>query len=161
MEEHRWRQGPAGFENKLILNNMGTRADFYIRKDGQMKWLGSQGLDGYPDGIEDSVLSAIEESEFEKVVNDYLSRRNDATFPRDGWPWPWDDSCTTDYAYIFESGKVMSSCFGGPLFDPQKADEENAGDAPLPQGYFPDMKDIKNIAYDKRSGALFISVRQH
>jgi hypothetical protein len=141
---------------------MDTRADFYIRKEGQMKWLGSQGWDGYPDGIENKVLSAADEGEFESVVNEYLSRRNDATFTKDGWPWPWNDSCTTDYAYIFENGKVLSSCFGGPLFDPLKliegdGDSDTVETKSLPVGYFPDMKDIKNIAYDNRSGAIFIS----
>lgn len=32
---------------------MGTRADFYVRQDNQMKWLGSKGYDGYPDGIKE------------------------------------------------------------------------------------------------------------
>lgn len=138
---------------------MGTRADFYVRKDNQMKWLGSHGYDGYPDGIADNLLSTTDESEYELIVREYLDKRNDATFPEQGWPWPWSDSCTTDYAYIFENGKVMSSCFGGPLFDPLQMDEENDGSNPLPPNYFPDMKDKQNIAYDNRSGALFISVR--
>lgn len=140
---------------------MGTRADFYTRKDGQMKWLGSQGWDGYPEGINEKLLGATDEAEYEQIVNQYLSNRKDATFPKDGWPWPWNDSRTTDYAYIFENGKVMSSCFGGPLFDPLKeeeeSDEEGKDNAKM-EGYFPDMKDIQNSAYDNRSGALFISV---
>ena len=126
-----------------------------------MKWLGSKGFDGYPDGIDEKVLKSTDEQEYEKVVADFLSSANDATFPNQGWPWPWNDSRTTDYAYIFENGKVMSSCFGGPLFDPLKADAENEEEDHecLPAGYFPDMKDVQNIAYDDRSGAIFISVR--
>lgn len=142
---------------------MGTRADFYIRKEGKMKWLGSQGWDGYPDGIDNKVLSATDEVQFETVVNDYLIVRKDATFPKDGWPWPWNDSRATDYSYVFENGKVMASNFGYPLFDPLKSDDdttEDDQDEIKLEGFFPDMKDIKNIAYDNRSGAMFISVRR-
>jgi len=140
---------------------MGTRADFYIRKNNQMKWLGSKGYDGYPDGIDGKVLAATEEVDYETKVVVFLKEENDATFPEQGWPWPWNDSCTTDYAYIFENNKVLASCFGGPLFDPQQSDEERESENSnvLPAGYFPDMKDKQNIAYDNRSGALFISIR--
>jgi hypothetical protein len=140
---------------------MGTRADFYIRKEGKMKWLGSQGLDGYPEGIDDKVLQATTEAEFELSVNEYLRNRNDATFPKDGWPWPWNDSRTTDFSYIFEDGKVMASNFGYKLFDPliiSEDDGDDDDDVKL-EGYFPDMKNIQNIAYDKRSGAIFLSVK--
>lgn len=142
---------------------MGTRADFYIRKEGKMKWLGSHGWDGYPDGIENKVLAATDETEYEAKVNEYLSARKDATFPKDGWPWPWNDSRTTDYSYIFENGKVMASNFGYPLFDPLKAEDdttEDDQDEIKLEGFFPDMKDVQNTAYDNRSGAIFISVRQ-
>ncbi len=37
---------------------MGTRADFYVRQDNQMKWLGSKGNDSYPNGVEEKVLKA-------------------------------------------------------------------------------------------------------
>lgn len=142
---------------------MGTRADFYIRKDNQMKWLGSKGYDGYPDGIDESIFEATTEEDYEAKTIAFLKEEDDATFPEQGWPWPWNDSCTTDYAYIFENNKVMAICFGGPLFDPLKAGEEskegNEDEKSLPAGYFPDMKDKQNIAYDNRSGVLFISVR--
>jgi hypothetical protein len=161
MEEHSRRvKGSTGFLKQINTQYMGTRADFYIRKDNQMKWVGSKGYDGYPDGIDESVLKATTEQDYEAKTIAFLKEENDATFPEHGWPWPWKDSRTTDYAYIFENDKVMSSCFGGPLFDPLLTDEENEKDDPLPAGYFPDMKDKQNIAYDNRSGALFISVRR-
>lgn len=139
---------------------MGTRADFYIRKEGQMKWLGSQGWDGHPESIAGTVLSATTENEFEAAVVDYASKRNDWTSPQNGWPWPWSDSRTTDYSYVFEDGKVMASCFGYKLFDPlevQDESDEDEDDTKL-ENYFPDMKALQNIAYDNRSGALFISI---
>lgn len=140
---------------------MGTRADFYIRKDNQMKWLGSKGYDGYPEGINETVLKATSEEEFEANVIDFLKEKDDATFPEQGWPWPWNDSRTTDYSYIFENNKVKASCFGYPLFDPLQKEEydDNDEDKQKMAGYFPDMKDKQNIAYDNRSGALFISIR--
>lgn len=125
-----------------------------------MKWLGSQGWDGYPDGIDNKVLSETTEDGFENTVNEYLSARRDATFPKDGWPWPRNDSRTTDYSYIFENGKVMASNFGYPLFDPLKEDDEGGEkEEAKMDGYFPDMKDIQNVAFDDRSGVLFISMR--
>lgn len=139
---------------------MGTRADFYIRKEGKMKWLGSQAWDGYPDGIDKKVLSATAEGDFETIVNEYLGARKDATFPKDGWPWPWADSRTTDYSYIFENGKVMASNFGYPLFDPLAAEDDATEDDREPvkmEGFFPDMKDIQNVTYGERSGVILIS----
>jgi hypothetical protein len=52
---------------------------------------------------------------------------NDATRPEDGWPWPWEDSRTTDYAYAFDNGKVWASCFGYAWFDPLEEEPEDDG----------------------------------
>jgi hypothetical protein len=30
-----------------------------------------------------------------------LKKREDATVPDKGWPWPWKTSHTTDYSYVF------------------------------------------------------------
>lgn len=42
---------------------MGTRADFYVRKDSQMEYLGSIAWDGYPSGIDEAVLRSTDEKE--------------------------------------------------------------------------------------------------
>lgn len=138
---------------------MGTRADFYVRKDGQMKWIGSKSYDGYPDGIEEKVLKASTSEEFEAETEAFLKAEDDATFPNEGWPWPWDDSRTTDYSYIFENGKVMASCFGYPLFDPLEGEndgEENEGEEAKMDGYFPDMSHLKNVKFGGKGSGIMI-----
>ena len=142
---------------------MGTRADFYVRQDNQMKWLGSKGYDGYPDGIEEKVLKSTTAEEFEAETEVFLKAEGDATFPNEGWPWPWNDSRTTDYSYIFENGKVMASCFGYPLFDPLEEEKEDEEESEVEEakmiGYFPDMSQLKNVKFgSKGSGMMVVSL---
>lgn len=138
---------------------MGTRADFYIRNENsepKMKWLGSVGMDGYPDGIDKEVLTSITDSEFETQVLCFLKNKRHSTMPEEGWPWPWDDSRTTDYSYVFENGKVLASCFGYPLFDPLKEERENDDTEDKLDGFFPDMTAIKNVQMGEKSGLIII-----
>lgn len=139
---------------------MGTRADFYLRNENtepKMKWLGSVALDGYPEGIDNKVLKATTDQEFITEVDNFLNRKSHATFVKDGWPWPWDNSQTTDYAYICESGKVMASSFGSALFDPTiKPSEDEENESKIPNGYFPDMTDIKNVQWGDKSGLIIL-----
>lgn len=130
---------------------MGTRADFYVKKENQMTWLGSIGWDGYPDGINSEVFEATTEEEFKEKINAFFSERDDVSLPANGWPWPWNDSSTTDYAYIFENNKVMGSCFGAGVFDPLK-NEDDEGELPE----FPNMSNLKNVAFGKKSGLIVI-----
>src|SRR5688500_6281329 len=97
---------------------MGTRADSYVGRGKDAKWVGSIPFDGYPDGIDKKVLKAKTEAKFLEAINGFFGDR--ATLPSMGWPWPWDDSGTTDYAYAFDSGKVWASRFGHAWFDPLK-----------------------------------------
>lgn len=135
---------------------MGTRADFYVRKNQEMKWLGSKGYDGYPDGIEEKVLKSSTVEEFESETVAFLKSQDDSTFPNEGWPWPWNDSKGTDYAYIFENGKVMASNFGYPLFDPLGEDEEIKAEATELDNYFPDMRAIKNVKFGGKASGLMV-----
>lgn len=142
---------------------MGIRADFYVRKEKVMTWLGSIADDGYPDGIDEDVLKSQTQEEFESNVKEFLSKEESATLPENGWPWPWNDSRTTDYSYIFEGGKVMASCFGYSLFDPLVLDEdeeEDEEDNEKLKDYFPDMSEFKNVAIagNKRSGVIVFTV---
>lgn len=148
---------------------MGTRADFYVRikkapQQIEMKWLGSVAFDGYPEGFDEGAgliaLTSKTQEEFEAAIAEMLYKRNDATMPDDGWPWPWNDSLTTDYAYVFEDGAVRGFCVGCP-FDLQKriafGNEDNEGEwAKEEVGYFPDMSSIKNVTFGKRSGLIVI-----
>src|SRR5687767_2776564 len=104
---------------------MGTRADFYEGRGTEAEWLGSIAWDGYPEGIDDTILKATDSEIYRSRVTAFLESRDDATFTEKGWPWPWDDSRTTDYAYALDEGKVWASCFGHGWFDPltQNADD--------------------------------------
>lgn len=128
---------------------MGTRADFYVGRGEQAEWLGSIALDGYPDGIPMSIRTARTKMKYRNSVEMFLRKCRHATFPKDGWPWPWEDSLTTDYSYSFEDGRVWASRFGSEWF-------ETAGTEPeeLKEGVavFPNMKSKQRVTLGKRSG---------
>ncbi len=93
---------------------MGTRADFYVGKGSDAEWIGSIAWDGYRESIPKSVSESTEESSFRAAVFDFLKQRDDASFPSDGWPWPWDSSEKSDCSYWFFDGKVwmdFSGCY--------------------------------------------------
>src|SRR5690606_34786995 len=89
---------------------MGTRADFWIGYGADAEWLGSVAWDGYEWDEDPScpVMTAKTADEFREAVRALLEPRTDATYPEQGWPWPWNDSALTDYAYVFHNGKVHS-----------------------------------------------------
>jgi hypothetical protein len=134
---------------------MGTRADFYIGRGKSAEWLGSIAWGGYPESIDKKLLKAKTKDNFVSALNKFFKGRDDVTLPKDGWPWPWDDSNTTDFSYAFDDGKVYATCFGSHWFDPliEQSDEcqEREG-----KSEFPNMKNIKNIAFNKRSGLIII-----
>lgn len=127
---------------------MGTRADFYAGRGPEAEWLGSIAWDGYPKGVfhasglpQPSTVTDM--TTWRADVSEFLDGRDDGTTPDRGWPWPWDDSGTTDYSYAFDDGKVWGSFFGGPWFDasqPQPDEEDEAGSPAV----HPDMSDRKN-----------------
>ena len=89
---------------------MGTRADFYVGIGKDAEWLGSVAFDGYEweeDG-DSRIAKATTEKEYRAAVAEMLGSRDDATLPEMGWPWPWNDSNTTDYAYAFKNGTVKA-----------------------------------------------------
>ena len=102
------------------------------------------------------LLSCTAEGKWRAEVSQMLDQRNDATTPIMGWPWPWDNSRTTDYAYAFDEGKVWAASFGTCWFDPLQPEPELSN---IKQWcVFPDMSSIKNVAMDKRSGLLFLRI---
>ena len=133
---------------------MGTRADFYVGRGKSAEWLGSIAWDGYPDGIPESVKGAESEASYRDAVRAMLDGREDATVPAMGWPWPWDDSGTTDYTYAFDGGTVHASCFGSPWWAAvEEAPEDVEG---LPADH-PDMSARKATTLGKRSGLMVFS----
>lgn len=141
---------------------MGTRADFYVGRGLEAEWLGSIAWDGYPSGIDDVVLTAATEELYRETVAAFLGRE-DGTLPEMGWPWPWDDSNTTDYSYAFDDGCVWGSSFGAPWFQitldddryGQPYDDSETGAKPE----FPDMKSRQNVNYGARSGVIIVGHR--
>jgi len=121
---------------------MGTRADFYVGSGKNAEWLGSVAWDGYEWEDSDNDIHKVKnETEYREYVNNILVNRDDATFPKDGWPWPWNDSNTTDCIYSYENNKV--NCYG---FKDDEIQKE-----------WPDMSKIKNVNFGKRSGLVVIS----
>ena len=95
---------------------MGTRADFYVGRGKDAEWVGSYAFDGHPASLAETILAATTEEEFRSAIVAELAGRDDATAPERGWPWPWEDSNTTDYAYAFD-GKLFGSSSGHPWFE--------------------------------------------
>lgn len=146
---------------------MGTRADFYVGRGKMAEWLGSIAWDGYPDEESHRGLSqSTEESVYRQRVSAFLASRDDATLPDMGWPWPWDDSGTTDYAYAFDAGDVLVSNYGGSWMTVSEALDHDSigedGDDAEPSGdpaEFPDMSSQKKTTFGKRSGIIVVHDR--
>src|SRR3990172_3601115 len=117
---------------------MGTRADFYIGRGEKAEWLGSIAWDGYRDGLPDEMFESKTETEWRERVVKFITSRKDGTLPARGWPWPWEDSNTTDCAYSFHEGNAIEL----------KTDGTEV---------FPNMKAIQNVTYGKRSGTITIT----
>lgn len=137
---------------------MGTRADFYVGRGPDAEWLGSIAWDGHPDSIDIDVLRSTSEAVYRANVARFLGGRDDSTLPERGWPWPWNDSGTTDYAYALGDGAVWASSFGRPWFkvDPEVEEFGEPEDADGEPAVFPDMTERKNVRYDRGSGVIII-----
>lgn len=141
---------------------MGTRADFYVGRGPEAEWLGSIAWDGDPSGVDVDVLRSTTDATFRANVDRFFSERDDVTLPARGWPWPWNNSGTTDYAYALDEGAVWASNFGRPWFrvDPQaegcgEPDDDVEDDGPPREpAIFPDMAERKNTRFDKGSGLI-------
>lgn len=137
---------------------MGTRADYYIGRGKDAEWLGSSAWDGYPSGVQPVVWANTMEA-FTRAVARRVAKHDGST-PEDGWPWPWDNSRTTDYAYAWDDGRVWVSCFGMEWVPAREWDsmEQEAMDA-LAQDVaeFPDMSDRKSVTFGPRSGLIVVS----
>jgi hypothetical protein len=103
---------------------MGTGADFYIGRGKNAEWIGSIFCDGYPEGIQSELFLARNEREFRLEVELLLKERENSRKPNKGWPWPWNDSLTTDYSYCWD-GKVLITCFGYGWITKEEIDEHN------------------------------------
>ncbi len=139
---------------------MGTRADFYLGFGEGSEWLGSVAWDGYQwaEGESNALMDSQTPDEFRQAVKEIQAIRDDFTTPEMGWPWPWSDSRTTDYAYCLEDDgefvSVVPYIFGSPIADTE--DDEERESLPKREGW-PDMTDVQNVTLGGRSGVMFIS----
>ncbi len=136
---------------------MGTRADFYVGRGKKAEWLGSVAYDGCPEGIDDAVLAAADEAVYRSAVSDFLKRREDGTTPDRGWPWPWEDSHLTDYAYAFDDRGVFVTSGEYYPWLLATGDLEGQLDKGDVRVEFPDMTSVQNVTLGSRSGVLFLS----
>lgn len=139
---------------------MGTRADFYVGRGKDAEWLGSIAWDGHEDSTFDKdgpPVAPENEKAWRDGVAGFLAKREDGTTPARGWPWPWEDSNTTDFAYAFDGGKVYGTCFGHGwwLVAEQLANPTDPTEAPK-SCVFPNMKDGQRVTFGPRSGVIVV-----
>lgn len=135
---------------------MGTRADYYLGRDGT--WLGSIAWDGYPAGQPADLLAATTEAEYQEALAGLLERK-DASIPAvHGWPWPWEDSALTDYAYAYEDGAVWVCRFDGPW---HPAGEELPDEEPKGSHAWPLHGGVaQEVTLGPRSGLIVATVKR-
>lgn len=139
---------------------MGTRADFYVGKGKDAEWLGSIAWDGYE--TSEAIETAKSDADFRAAVSTFLASRDDATLPDQGWPWPWNDSGTTDCSYWFFDGQCWEALGRPDRYVPVSSlpEDESEHDAVIGRCElieFPDMAARKNVTLGPRSGVIFIS----
>ncbi len=119
---------------------MGTRADFYIQHNSKLSkedWIGSLAWGGYPAGLPDAIMKATDAPTFRHAVTEFAQGRTDFTSADEGWPWPWDSSRMTDYAYVFlpHAATVGINYWGG-------------------RRQWPAMSSMMNVQWGVQSGLL-------
>lgn len=129
---------------------MGTRADFYVGAGPAAEWIGSIAYDGHPSwqGKPAAWMRFRSERGFRRYVNTVLAKRDDFTCPADGWPWPWQDSKLTDYAYGFVKGRVRVLIADNQGWKAKKGLVVE----------FPDMTKLQRVTFGPRSGILLVRI---
>lgn len=137
---------------------MGTRADFYVGRGETAEWLGSIAWDGYPTEDKKPIFDATSEQEYREAVKKYLEEDDESTLPDEGWPWPWDDSSTTDYAYAFDQGRTWATN-GRFWYEPEIELDDETWDqleANSERPIFPNMLARKKVKLGRGSGIIII-----
>ncbi len=142
---------------------MGTRADFYIGKGIDAEWIGSIAWDGGRGCIDKQVLNCTSEQAFRQAVMDFFKERDDVSLPADGWPWPWDDSSTSDCSYWFFDGQIWDAVddkYLSVLEDEPTDDNRDTFLADKESIDYPDMSEKQNVAQigSTRSGTIAFKI---
>ena len=137
---------------------MGTRGDYYIGIDSGAEYLGSVGYDAFPEDQPKSFHGKVTQEGFLAAVKSLLEGSSSGSKREiHGWPWPWKDSGTTDYAYAWHEGAVWVNSYGEGWY-PLGAVIESKGYPdlkPLPTD-FPNMKSLQQVTLGPRSGLLVV-----
>lgn len=91
---------------------MGTYADFYIgTKPETMEYLGSLFWDGYPDNDEIKALfkQCTTKKTYRNEVIKFIGEQEGALADSGGWPFPWNSSETSDWAYTWTKDGIKCS----------------------------------------------------
>ncbi len=145
---------------------MGTRSDYYIMKEEKVIWLGSCGWDGYPNGIPEDLVNINLEEDFRNSVFG-LIEENDGY--NKNWPWPWGNSRTTDFTYVFKDNNVYVTSYidGEDVFvlmkdylqNQEKFQDEEEGLEKFKQQInfpYPDMTKIQKVDFGKGNGVIVL-----
>lgn len=140
---------------------MGTRADFYVGTGQDAEWIGSISYDGYPDGSPADAIEATNEASYRAAVEVLLADPEVlSTRPSDGWPWPWHNSHTSDYAYTWLDGapRVTTGERWETLAEYNARHERDDGMELSGRVEFPDMSERKADAavVVAKSGLIFL-----
>ena len=152
---------------------MGTRADFYLRKNEQMIYCGSIAWDGYEI---DEVANATDEQSYLSLLKVFLLSRTDGSFPdKHGWPWPWKNSKLTDEIWVWdcETNAIWRGWKRVGEYEDhttpylfykgveQQGIDDNYNEVDVDGAVswlLPDMSDIQNVTMGTRSGLLVFSL---
>jgi hypothetical protein len=146
---------------------MGTRADFFIGVGPAAKWVGSVSYNGWPDddGAGAEPMAATSEAEFRAAVERVLSTWHPpVTRPEEGWPWPWEDFRTTDWAYAWDRARgPVTSQYGHDWMTARQLKElprdlSYRGQRELRDDEVPDMTKGKKADVLAKSGLMLLKV---
>ena len=93
------------------------------------------------------------------TVEQMFRGRDDVSRPADGWPWPWDDSWTSDYAYTWADGRTVWTVGDHGWTDKEPENDEEYATYRVPAPFdLPDMTAQKKVTLGPRSGLIVIGL---
>lgn len=105
---------------------MGTRCDFYAGRGLDAVYLGSIGHDAYVDAMASRFEGVTDRAGFDRCLAAVFAEYGEIS-AKNGWPWPWKTSATTDTVVAFDEGRCWTAhpndCWA-PLDDYDNPTEE-------------------------------------